>query len=59
MPEEEPIEALEGLLLAHMPLPASVSVTVLPTQTVEEPLMEEGRGFTVIIVVAIHPVGSV
>ncbi len=51
--------AIPVALLVHVP-PVGVldKLVVLPTQTVELPVMADGSGFTVIIVVVIQVVGS-
>jgi hypothetical protein len=51
-PEADPIVATDGLLLSHdIPLPLALNVVVLPTQTLEEPIMP-GRSLTVTTIVA-------
>ena len=47
IPVVEPIVPTAAVLLLHVPAEASVSVVVLPTQTVFVPLIEPGNGFTV------------
>ena len=59
MPVEDPTVAIPVLPLAHVPPPASLKVVVNPTQTVAVPEMEDGNGYTVTTIVAIHPVGRV
>ena len=59
-PVMEPIVATAGLLLAHVPpVAASLRVTVEPTHTLVGPAIAGGPGFTVTVVVAIHPVDKV
>jgi hypothetical protein len=60
MPDTEPIETTEGLLLVHLP-PAVVSCSreVLPAQTLKDPVMPAGKGFTVSVLVVVHPEASV
>ena len=60
MPEEEPIVATDGLLLLHVP-PAeeSVSVAGMPVQARPGPAMGETRLITLMVVVAVHPEGTV
>ena len=48
-------EAMVAALLLHVPPPASVKSVVEPTQTVDEPEIAGGIGFTVTGNVAIHP----
>lgn len=58
-PELEPIVAIDGALLVHVPPPEFVSVVVLPTHTRSVPPMADGADITVIVRVAAQPVGSV
>jgi hypothetical protein len=59
-PVEEPIVATVVVPLTHVPPPvASVTVIVLPTQTVVLPAMVSGSAFTVSVLVMIQPVGKV
>lgn len=53
----EPTVATVVLLLLHVPLPP-VSIVVLPVHTAIVPPIGAGRGFTVTIVVALHPAPS-
>jgi hypothetical protein len=57
IPEREPIEAAP-VLLVHVPLPTSVSVTVPPTHTVNGPEIGDGNGLTVNTAVAAQPAPS-
>jgi hypothetical protein len=57
IPEEEPIDALP-LLLLQVPPPASDKVVVAATQTDNVPVIPDGSGSTVTIVVVRHPVDS-
>ena len=59
-PEDEPIEATEGLLLVHVP-PAelSESVVVPVKQTLGVPKIGVGESNTVTTVSVVHPVASV
>ena len=54
--EEDPIVATALLSELHVPLPASVSADVKPTQTVVLPVIVEGVGLTVTMLVAVQPV---
>ena len=55
VPEPEPMVAMAGLLLVHMPpVTALVRVVVAPTQTCRVPPMEAGVVTTVTIVVVTH-----
>jgi hypothetical protein len=54
-PVDEPIDAFEISLLLQVPPPASTNVTLVPIQTPVEPLIEEGKGFTVATIVALQP----
>ena len=38
--------------LAHVPPPGEVSVIVAPTHTADGPVIADGNGFTVIVLVA-------
>ena len=60
IPDDDPMAAIAGLLLVHVP-PAGVefSVVVNPTQTASVPVMFVGLALTVTIAVLIHPVASV
>lgn len=58
-PVAEPIPATAVLLLAHVPPPASVSVTGDPTQTFVGPEMDDGDEMTLSVVVATQPAGVV
>jgi hypothetical protein len=55
MPEPRPTVATAVLLLVQVPPPPSVKVVVEPTQTLVEPDIADGSGFTVTTVVAVHP----
>ena len=50
--------AFAVLLLAHTPLPASLSMVVWPTHTLAVPDIDAGNGLTVTTVVVIQPVAS-
>ena len=50
IPEEEPTDAIAGLVLLHVPVPGAVRVMVVPTHRPEGPLMG-AAGLTVIILV--------
>ena len=58
-PVAEPIVAINVLLLAHVPPPASLSVTVDPRHTSVGPKITDGNGFTVTTVVMMQPVPMV
>ena len=59
-PDDEPIVATEVVPLAQVPAAGVLDNEVaLPSQTVKEPVIEVGNGFTVIVVVVRQPVGSV
>ena len=55
------IAALPVVMLQKPPLTVEASAVALPTQTVLLPdiVPAAGNGFTVIVVVLLHPVGSV
>ena len=57
IPDEEPMVAFAVVLLVHVP-PASISdrVCVAPTQVENVPVMVDGNGFIVMVVVATQPV---
>lgn len=58
-PADEPMVAMEGLLLVQMPPGlASVSVVVAATQSAVEPDGAGGPGLTVMVRVAKHPEGN-
>jgi hypothetical protein len=58
-PEEVPIVATAGLLLVHVPPGvASVSVMVVPRQTLDDPEMEAGDGLTVTTALTVQPLPS-
>jgi hypothetical protein len=59
IPVVMPAVATAVLLLLHVPLPASLSVIVAPVQTVDGPEMPAGSGYTVIVVIILHPVPNV
>lgn len=47
MPEEEPTEATDGVLLLHVPPGTEfVNVAVIPTHTLDEPLITDGLALT-------------
>ena len=50
------IAAIAGLLLLQVPPAASESTVVEPTQTCVNPTIGDGKGFTVITRVMMHPV---
>ena len=55
-----PIAAVAAALLLHAPLLVpSVSGVVCPVHTLDAPLMEIGKGFTVTCEIALQPVGSI
>ena len=56
MPEEEPIVAFELLMLQTPPPVRSPSVVVSPTHTLSVPVIDEGKGSTVMGNVAEQPV---
>ena len=60
VPDEEPMEAIAGTLLLHVP-PTGVSLRsdVELAQIFGAPLITAGAALIVIVVVAIHPVGRV
>jgi hypothetical protein len=52
-----PTDAIDPLPLIHVPVPvASLNVVVCPIHTLAIPVIGSGSGFTVIVLVAIHPV---
>lgn len=55
-PVDAPIVATAGVLLLHVPPPASVKVVLDPAQTAEGPIIEDGKEFTVTTVVVMQPV---
>jgi hypothetical protein len=56
-PEVDPIVATGVLLLLHVPpVITSVNVVVVPGQMLNVPVIADGTGLTVTIVVARHPV---
>jgi hypothetical protein len=55
----EPIVAAVPLLLHAPPLVKSVSEIAAPTHTLVAPLIGFGNGFTVIVLVFLHPVPRV
>ena len=58
-PEEAPMVATAVLLAAHVPPPeASDRVTESPWQTAGSPVIAAGKGSTVTVVAAVHPVGK-
>lgn len=59
IPVADPILAISGLVLVQVPPPASVSTSVAPTQTVDDPEIAAGVGLTVTFAVAKQPAGSV
>ena len=59
-PLSEPAVPAAGLLLTHTPPGTpSLSVTVLPTHTVDAPSIVVGEVLTVIVLLAVQPVGNV
>ena len=59
IPEEEPMAAMVGLLLTHVPPgSASVSVLLVPIHTLKLPSIGDGNGFTVTVVVTKQPVAK-
>ena len=55
-PDKEPIDAMEGALLLHVPPPVlSVNAIVRPTHTAFGPIMVPGNGLTVTVVAAEQP----
>src|SRR5580704_16052956 len=54
IPVAEPTVAIAGLLLTHVPPPASVSVIVAAGHTCSVPLIAVGNGFTVTVIVALQ-----
>jgi hypothetical protein len=59
IPDEEPIPAMDELLLVQVPPPASVSVVLPPAQIVVVPDMADGEELTVTVIVAAHPEASI
>jgi hypothetical protein len=60
IPELVPTVATLVVLLLHMPPPVVLlSVVLLPTHTVDEPVIAAGSGLTVTTSVAKHPVDTV
>ena len=60
IPVPAPTEAIEVLLLLHVPpLVASLSEVVSPTQTLLTPVIADGVGLTVSIIVVVQPAGNV
>lgn len=60
IPDIASTEAIEGLLLLHVPVAGiEFNVVVSPRQTFKGPVIVPGNGFTVIICVAAQPVGIV
>ena len=60
IPVDEPTSAMDGLLLLHVPPDvASLSVVVRPWHISLMPVIAAGKGYTVSMVVIIHPVGKV
>jgi hypothetical protein len=60
MPVAVPAIATPVFVPLHVPaLVASLKVAVAPIQTYIVPVIAAGRGLTVTIAVAMHPVGSV
>ena len=57
--EADPTVAIEVLEEVQVPPPASVNADVKPTQTIVLPVMAEGAGLTVMVVVAVQPEGMV
>lgn len=54
-----PTVATEVVLLVHVPPPVLLNAVVLPTQTLETPVIADGSELTVIVFVVVHPVPSV
>ena len=60
VPDKAPIVAMEALPLVHVPpVVASLSVVVLPWQTVFVPVIAGGGGRTVNVAVMLQPVAVV
>jgi hypothetical protein len=60
MPVPDPTVAIAVLPLHQLPpLVASASVAVVPAQVTAVPVIADGKGFTVMVDVAVQPVGSV
>jgi hypothetical protein len=59
IPEEEPIVAIEGLPLLHVPPPVPVKIIVDPTHTLPGPVIAPGMGLTVTTAVVKQPVASI
>jgi hypothetical protein len=55
----DPTVAIEVLLLDHVPAPDSPKVVVAPGHTVLMPYMPLASGFTVTVVLIVHPPGAV
>lgn len=58
-PDPDPTVATAVVPLAHVPLPASLKVAEAPVQTDEAPVITDGNGLTVIVLIAIQPVANV
>jgi hypothetical protein len=58
IPEEEPIDAVEGALLLQVPPPKSLSVVVPNEHTTAVPRIAEGNGLTVSGIVTKQPPDS-
>lgn len=59
MPDEIPTVATTVLLLLQVPPPASNKAVVWPTHTMVTPVIVPGKGLTVMVIVAAHPVLNV
>jgi hypothetical protein len=60
MPLAEPTDAIEELLLLHVPpLTVLPKVVVLPRQTADEPDIADGNALTVTTLIAAQPVGRI
>ena len=59
IPVAVPIVATDGVLLVHVPPPASVSAVVRPIHTVAVPSIGVGSGLTVNASVEIQPVDNI
>ena len=59
MPEAVPTVATVAGLLLQVPPPASYNGTVIPVHKTESPIIGDGAGLTVTLIVEKHPVPSV
>ena len=59
IPDEDPMDAVVGMLLVHVPLPASLRVVVALMHTPRLPLIAVGTGLTVTTAIFLQPVDKV